>query len=1215
MNGVLLRSVCACLLYLFSAAVLAESSEKLQLYSRSASVHGAPLFSKVEKKWLREKHTLILGTSSPDYPPFDISASGTDYEGVTADFMGLIAQSLGINVEVRRFENRAAALQALRDDRIDLLGTSSERELGASDVSGTIKYTPDWPVLLQRIGELTPATADLRGKRLAFSTLYLNQKYVAERYPLAIPVPFTSSMSAVAAVVFGQADAMLSDVTAGRYLINRYFPNDLRASRVASTGSWGFVFAVRTDNTMLLRLVNKALAAIDHEQRHSIFARWGGGGILKRNLPLLTRKQLDWIKERRMVKVAVSDRLAPFSYFDHDGNYRGITADLLSMIDEESIIDIRIERFSDINAATQALLSGKVDVIADFSITPQRRQKFGFTRPYLTSPLVMVARKSYQGVIRLDDMNGRTLAIPRGHALKVFLKKHYPGIKLLEAGSVPETLSLVAQGYADATIHPLTIARYYIAHAFENNLRVSGVLDLTPSRAAFAVRPADVELLGILEQTLISFTPDQMSVLSNRWRTNALIIEPSWRNYERLIYQAVGIALVFLFAVFVWNFYLRRQVSQRRQAEQALSDQLQFMEVLINGTPHPIYVRDRRGCMLTCNDSYLQVFSTTRKAVLGKNVFENLKVQDIDADAVDKDYQRVMQERQPIICDRQAVIQDQSVTLYHWILPFNDFKGTVRGVICGWIDISERKALVVELRAAKEQADEANRTKSTFLATMSHEIRTPMNAIIGMLELAIKRADRGQFDRSSLEVAHDSARGLLQLIGDILDISRIESGKLGLMPARANLADLVSSVVRVFGGLATQKNLLMELDTDGLDEQDVLIDPLRFKQVISNIISNAIKFTDAGTVSVSAKIEAVSAEHMTVRIYVTDTGVGISVEDQRKLFKPFSQVSNTITGSGAGLGLLISRTLCEMMGGNLQLRSAAGQGTQVMVQLTLPILEPKQLGDEEPVADAPVTVRPILNVLVVDDHPANRMLISQQLEFLGHRVTQAVNGAEGLQAWQQDYFDIVITDCRMPVMDGYTLSRRIREEERTTERYVTWILGFTANAQEEERDRCLDAGMNDCLFKPIELAALEAHLLRCVPAPLGEVPSSSAGLFDVVALDKLTGGNIMLVERLLDELINSNAQDLLVLEGLSETLEPLTLSDLAHRIKGAARVISALPLIAACEALEAACRQPQAALLLSKSGELRQAMVELDLVLRKKRASSGASEPLATDGD
>ena len=1208
MNGVLLRSVFAGLLTLCSLTASADSSTALQLFSRSASVHGSPVFTLEEQQWLREKNTLVLGTSAPDYPPFDISSSGEDYEGVTADFMGLIAQGLAVNVDVRRFESRADALEALRNGTIDLLGTSSERELGGSDVSASIKYTPDWPVLLQRIGETSPASGDLRGKRLAFSTLYLNQADVAKRYPDAIAVPFTSSMTAVAAVVFGQADAMLSDVTAGRYLINRYFPNDLRASRISGKGSWGFVFAVRADNKSLLHVVNKALAVIDDEQRHSIFERWGGGGILKSNLPSLSNEQLDWIKERRIVKVAVNDQLAPFSYFDQNGHYRGITADLLSMIDEESIIGIQVVKFSDIDQATQALLSGKVDVIADFSLTPERKQKFGFTRPYLISPLVMVARKSFKGVMHLEDMAGRTLAIPRGHALKTYIKQRFPQIKLLETASVPETLTLVAQGYADATIHPLNIARYYIARSFEDNLRVSGVLDVAPTKAAFAVRPADAELLGILEQALLSFTPDQMSILSNRWRTNALIIEPSWRNYKRLIYQAVGISLVFLFAVFVRNFYLRRQVSQRRRAEQALSDQLQFMEVLINGTPHPIYVRDRRCCMLTCNDSYLQVFSTTRKAVLGKTVFENLKVQDVDADAVEKDYHRVMHERKPVICDRQVVIQGQNVTIYHWILPFNDSKGVVRGVICGWIDISERKALVVELRAAKEQADEASRTKSTFLATMSHEIRTPMNAIIGMLELAIKRADRGQFDRSSLEVAHDSARGLLQLIGDILDISRIESGRLSLMPERANLADLVGSVVRVFGGLATQKNLLMEFDTEGLDERDVLIDPIRFKQVMSNLISNAIKFTESGTVSVSAHVEACSAQHVTVRVYVADTGMGISQADQEKLFKPFAQVAGSITGSGAGLGLLISRTLCEMMGGNLQLRSTVGLGTQVMVQLTLPVLEPLQVAETEPVADAPVSARPILNVLVVDDHPANRMLISQQLEFLGHRVTQAVNGAEGLSAWQQDYFDIVITDCRMPVMDGYTLSRRIREEEQRTERYATWILGFTANAQEEERERCLKAGMNDCIFKPIELAALGAHLQRCVPAPPGAIADASSGLFDAVALDKLTGGNSVLVERLLDELINSNAQDLTVLEGLSETLEPLGLSDLAHRIKGAARVIRALPLIAACEALEAACRQPQAAILQSRSRELRQAMIELDRVLRSKRATSCGPE-------
>ncbi|NMY18621.1 hybrid sensor histidine kinase/response regulator, partial [Pseudomonas sp. WS 5019] len=182
----------------------------------------------------------------------------------------------------------------------------------------------------------------------------------------------------------------------------------------------------------------------------------------------------------------------------------------------------------------------------------------------------------------------------------------------------------------------------------------------------------------------------------------------------------------------------------------------------------------------------------------------------------------------------------QTITAYHWILPFRNNAGEVKGIIAGWIDISERERLLVELKDAKQDAEKANRAKTTFLATMSHEIRTPMNAVVGMLELALTRADQGHWEREPVEVAYDSAHSLLTLIGDILDVAKIESGRLTLLPERAHLRELVESVARVFDGLARQKALELRLEIEADAACDVLIDPLRFKQILSNLVSNAI---------------------------------------------------------------------------------------------------------------------------------------------------------------------------------------------------------------------------------------------------------------------------------------------------------------------------------------------------------------------------------------
>lgn len=432
-------------------------------------------------------------------------------------------------------------------------------------------------------------------------------------------------------------------------------------------------------------------------------------------------------------------------------------------------------------------------------------------------------------------------------------------------------------------------------------------------------------------------------------------------------------------------------------------------------------------------------------------------------------------------------------------------------------------------------------------------------------------------DRFAIEVASGAARGLLDLIGDILDIARIESGRLSLAPERANLRELLESVVRIFEGLARQKHLQLQLDLDARANRDVLVDPLRFKQIISNLLSNAIKFTAEGQVRLSVRVEPqADDQHLSVVIRVEDTGHGISEEDQKRLFSPFTQAANhnQSVRSGSGLGLMISRTLCEMMGGQLTLTSVLHKGTQIEVTLDLTTLEP--LAELPPAETENRGSGQSLNILVIDDYPANRLLLSQQLSYLGHRVVDAEDGAHGLRAWRNGNFDVVITDCNMPIMNGYDLARAIRDDEAARGLKPKLILGFTANAQPEEKDRCREAGMDDCLFKPISLKNLTARLSQVMGAETpvevsAEPVPESTEVMDLASLEQLTRGDVASIKSLLGDLASSNSEDMARLMQLFSKHDLPGLADLAHRVKGGARIIKAHALIHSCEALETAC--------------------------------------------
>jgi signal transduction histidine kinase/DNA-binding response OmpR family regulator len=489
-------------------------------------------------------------------------------------------------------------------------------------------------------------------------------------------------------------------------------------------------------------------------------------------------------------------------------------------------------------------------------------------------------------------------------------------------------------------------------------------------------------------------------------------------------------------------------------------------------------------------------------------------------------------------------------------------------------DVAERE------RAA---AEAANQAKSTFLATMSHEIRTPLNGVLGMVEV-LERQGLDTAQQRTVATMRDSAHALLRIIDDVLDFSKIEAGRLELEETGFSLSELVHSVVATFRQQTAVKGLALHLDIAPGSVDALIGDPTRVRQILLNLVGNALKFTERGSIRVCAGTEPLGADRTVLTLAVTDTGIGLSPEQCAGLFRPFAQADSATTRrfGGTGLGLSIVRRLAQLMQGDVKVESEVGVGSIFTVTLPLRAAPPHSpVRNLTQSASRPKSKRKggkRLKVLVVDDHPVNRDVLVRQLDLLGIAADAADDGAAAFKAWSSGGYAAVLTDLHMPEMDGYELAQRIREAEAEGRDTRMPVIAVTANALKGEEQRCLAIGMDAYITKPIGMDRLRATLERWLSVEDQSAgPTVAAGAGQTEPIDRSVlgawlGEDAAAVASLLRKFARTAREAEGEIGAAVRSGNLAASAATAHKLNGAARSVGATGVAEASEAIEHAAK-------------------------------------------
>lgn len=1032
--------------------------------------------------YLSAHPVLKVGVYDSGWPPFESVREGR-VSGLGPDLLEQLAASLGVRLEYVFLPGWTEVLDAACRGEIDVVMSIVPATRPQRCLVYTAAYASAPLALVGRAGDLRSSErSDLAGLRVVTEAGFLTGPRIGQRFPDAHLLTATDTTAALRQVAAGTADVFVGNVYVAETLLGNGEITGLELLRPSGLAEETLHFGVPSAAAPLREALDAALAALPLQQRTALSARW-------LRVPVWSdpaRQALD-AAERRVLstplRIGYPPNAAPLSFIGADGQPSGLAADYLQRLRAvgATLQPVSSHDWYELRAELRA---GRVDAALG---VPNDSTWLGrgwvFSQPFISVPNVIVTGPASGTVLDMKDLAGKRVLLSDPDRLRARVLQRAPGARIIAARSTEQALQRLLEGEAEAYIGNLAVVDRLLRERFPAQLKVAAPAGFDDSLSLVA-KQQYAPLVTRFDRLLQQLPVREREALRNDWLKVEYHSGQSWRSIAR---WGIPIVLVLLAALLVhalgyWR--LRREIAGRRRLEQRLAE-------VTDNLPAVVYqMRRRRDGTLEfpyIAGDMRPLFGVDREAVTQSSATLLDSIDARDRSAVHAAVEQAARDFLPLAFEFRTTPAGGARWIRSQAQPYATENGTVTWSGY-WVDVSQARAQSDALVDARGAAEDAAQAKAQLLAMMSHEIRTPMSGVLGLLEM-LAHSPLQQQQRVVLREAETAAQALHRMLDDILDYAKIDAGALHLDPLPLPLHPLLEGIRRQFAAAADARGLLLTLQVAPALASAHEVDGLRLRQVLHNLVENALHFTRAGSVSLRLDVLEDHAPGLqSIRLRVTDTGTGIGPAQleaiRQGLASGGAAMAEDVRRTGLGLG--ICHRLVQLMGGTLVIRSQLGSGTEVDVLLQLPVASEADLAatlaGAQHVAPLP-DARRGARVLVVEDHPTAMAMMAWRLQQLGVEHAVAGNGREALELMAATAFDLVITDCRMPVMDGYAFTRVLREREGRNGGARTPVVALTASILDEEIRQCREAGMDDVLTKPLSLADLRASLLKWLPVP------------------------------------------------------------------------------------------------------------------------------------